>query len=142
MKTFSAKNEEQDRKWFIIDANKRVIGAVAVEAANLLRGKNKVTYTPHIDNGDHVVIINAEKAVFTGKKEVNKQYTRFSGYVGGHHSDTPKSLRARRPEQMLTLAIRGMIPHNRLGRQILTKLRIYRGTEHPHVAQEPVAYTF
>lgn len=142
MKTFSAKNEEQDRKWFIIDANKRVIGAVAVEAANLLRGKNKVTYTPHIDNGDHVVIINAEKAVFTGKKEVNKQYTRFSGYVGGHHSDTPKSLRARRPEQMLTLAIRGMIPHNRLGRQILTKLRIYRGTEHPHIAQDPVAYTF
>ena len=102
MKTFSAKNEEQDRKWFIIDANKRVIGAVAVEAANLLRGKNKVTYTPHIDNGDHVVIINAEKAVFTGKKEVNKQYTRFSGYVGGHHSDSPKSMRARRPEQMLT----------------------------------------
>ena len=142
MKTFSAKNEEQERKWFIIDADKRVIGAVAVEAANLLRGKNKVTYTPHIDNGDHVIIINAEKAVFTGKKELNKEYHRFSGYVGGHHSDNPKAMRARRPEQMLTLAIRGMIPHNRLGRQILTKVRIYRGTEHPHTAQEPTVYSF
>lgn len=142
MKTFSAKAEEQQRKWYIIDAKDRVVGAIAVEAANLLRGKNKVTYTPHIDNGDHVIIINAEKAVFTGKKETQKEYRRFSGFVGGHHMDTARSLRARRPEQVLMLAVRGMIPHNRLGRQILTKLRINRGEKHPHTAQTPEVHTF
>lgn len=142
MKTFSAKNEEQKRQWYVIDAANRVVGQIAVEAANLLRGKGKVTYTPHIDNGDHVIIINAEKCVLTGRKETDKVYTRFSGYVGGHHSDTPKTLRARRPEQILMLAIRGMIPHNRLGRKIITKLRIYRGDKHPHEAQSPIEHKF
>lgn len=142
MKTFSAKAEEQQRKWYVIDAKDRVVGAVAVEAANLLRGKNKVTYTPHIDNGDHVIILNAEKAVFTGKKETKKVYSRFSGYVGGQHNETARQLRARRPEQLLMLAIRGMIPHNRLGRKIITKLRVYRGEEHPHAAQSPIPHNF
>ena len=140
MKTFSAKNEEQDRKWFIIDANKRVIGAVAVEAANLLRGKNKVTYTPHIDNGDHVVIINAEKAVFTGKKEIQKQYTRFSGYVGGQKVETPAKVRIRKPVLMVEHAVWGMIPKTRLGRDQYRKLNVYAGESHPHEAQNPAVY--
>ena len=142
MKTYSAKTEEIQRKWYIIDAKDRVLGDVAVIVANILRGKNKVTYTPHVDNGDHVIVINAEKVVLTGKKETNKIYTRFSGYVGGQHSDTPRSLRARRPEKLIHLAVRGMIPHNKLGRKIFTKLRVYRGTEHDHAAQQPVPFTF
>src|SRR5262245_12392595 len=96
MKTISAKAEDIQRKWYLIDAKDRVLGAVAVEAANILRGKNKVTYTPHIDNGDHVVVINAEKVVLTGKKETEKVHHRFTGFVGGHHSETPRSIRARR----------------------------------------------
>jgi large subunit ribosomal protein L13 len=142
MKTISAKAEDIQRKWYLIDAKDRVLGDVAVEAANILRGKGKVTYTPHIDNGDHVVVINAEKVVLTGKKETEKVYHRFSGFVGGHHSDTPRSIRARRPEQLVLLAVRGMIPHNRLGRKILTKLRVYRGEKHNHEAQTPVVHTF
>lgn len=142
MKTISAKAEDIQRKWYLIDANNRVLGDVAVEAANILRGKNKVTYTPHIDNGDHVVVINADKVVLTGKKETEKVYRRFSGFVGGHHSDTPRSMRARRPEQLVLLAVRGMIPHNKLGRKILTKLRVYRGEKHNHEAQQPTVHTF
>jgi large subunit ribosomal protein L13 len=142
MKTYSAKAENITRKWYLLDAKDRVLGDVAVAAANLLRGKNKVTYTPHIDNGDHVVIINAEKVVLTGRKETEKIYRRFSGYVGGHHSDTPRTIRARRPEQLVMLAVRGMIPHNKLGRKILTKLRIYRGEKHEQEAQQPVAQSF
>jgi large subunit ribosomal protein L13 len=142
MKTISAKAEDIQRKWYLIDANNRVLGDVAVEAANILRGKNKVTYTPHIDNGDHVVVINADKVVLTGKKETEKVYRRFSGYVGGHHSDTPRSIRARRPEQLVLLAVRGMIPHNKLGRKILTKLRVYRGEKHQQEAQQPTVHNF
>ncbi len=142
MKTISAKAEDIQRKWYLIDANNRVLGDVAVEAANILRGKNKVTYTPHIDNGDHVVVINADKVVLTGKKETEKVYRRFSGYVGGHHSDTPRSIRARRPEQLVLLAVRGMIPHNKLGRTILTKLRVYRGEKHQQEDQQPTVHNF
>jgi large subunit ribosomal protein L13 len=142
MKTISAKAEDIQRKWYLLDAKDRVLGDVAVEAANILRGKGKVTYTPHIDNGDHVIVINAEKVALTGKKETEKEYHRFTGFVGGHHSDTTRSIRARRPEQLVLLAVRGMIPHNRLGRKILTKLRVYRGEKHNHEAQTPVAHTF
>lgn len=142
MKTISAKAEEIQRKWYLIDAKDRVLGDVAVEAANLLRGKGKVTYTPHIDNGDHVIVINAAGVVLTGKKEIEKIYHRFSGYVGGHHSTTPRNIRARRPEQLILLSVRGMIPHNRLGRKILTKLRVYRNEKHSHDAQLPVVHTF
>jgi large subunit ribosomal protein L13 len=142
MKTFSARTEDLSRKWYLLDAKDRVLGDVAVEAANLLRGKGKATYTPHIDNGDHVIVINAEKVVLTGKKETDKTYRRFSGFVGGHHSETPGRMRARRPEQLILLAVRGMIPHNKLGRKILTKLRVYRGEKHGHDAQTPVVRSF
>ncbi len=142
MKTISAKAEDIKRKWYLVDANNRVLGDVAVEVANILRGKLKVTYTPHIDNGDHVVVINAAKVVLTGRKETNKIHHRFSGYVGGHHSESPRQIRARRPEQLVLLAVRGMIPHNKLGRKILTKLRVFRGDKHEHEAQQPVPHTF
>jgi len=142
MKTFSARAEDQKRKWYVIDARDRVLGDVAVEAANLLRGKGKVTYTPHIDNGDHVVVINADKVVLTGKKETEKVHRTFSGFVGGHHSETPRMIRARRPEQLVLLAVRGMIPHNKLGRKIFTKLRVYRGEKHEHEAQSPIEHRF
>jgi large subunit ribosomal protein L13 len=137
MKTFSAKAEEVERKWWVIDAKDQVLGRVAVIAANILRGKNKPIFTSHVDTGDHVVIINAEHVVLTGKKETQKVYTSFSGYVGGHHSTTPERLRQKHPELMLEKAIRGMIPHNRLGRSVYTKLKVYKGDKHPHEAQRP-----
>jgi len=139
MKTFSAKAEEIDRSWFVIDAEGEVVGHVAERAARLLRGKDKAIFTSHVDCGDHVVIINAEKARFTGKKEEDKVYTSYSGYVGGHKSENPKRLRERRPELILERAVRGMIPHNKLGTAIFKKLHIYAGTEHPHEAQNPAA---
>lgn len=143
MKTFSAKAQDIQRKWYVIDAANRVLGDVAVHAAIILRGKNKPIFTPHVDTGDHVVIINADKVVLTGKKEVGKKYHWFTGYVGGHHETTPKALRASgRATKMVYSAIRGMIPHNSLGRDIYSKLRVYAGAEHQHTAQEPVPYTF
>ena len=140
MKTYSAKPTEIERKWYVIDATDKIVGQVAVEAANLLRGKLKPLFTPHIDCGDHVVIINAEKAVFTGRKNEQKIYTRFSGYVGGKTVETPNKLRARRPELILQKAITGMLQHNRLGRAQARKLNVYVGSEHPHEAQQPEAY--
>ena len=139
MKTFSAKAEQVERKWYVIDADNQVVGRVAEKAAVLLRGKHKAIFTNHVDTGDHVIVINAEKAVFTGKKEIQKEYMSFSGFVGGHHSETAKSRRGRHPELILESAIKGMIPHNRLGRQIFRKLHVYKGAEHPHVAQAPAA---
>ncbi|MEM1158523.1 MAG: 50S ribosomal protein L13 [Verrucomicrobiota bacterium] len=139
MKTFSAKAEEMDRSWFVIDADGQVVGHVAERAARLLRGKDKAIFTSHVDCGDHVVIINAEKARFTGKKEDDKVYTSYSGYVGGQKTENPKRLRERRPELILERAVRGMIPHNKLGTAIFKKLHIYTGTEHPHEAQNPAA---
>ncbi|MEM9399183.1 MAG: 50S ribosomal protein L13 [Verrucomicrobiota bacterium] len=137
MKTISAKAHELDRKWWVIDAENQVVGKIAEKAAVLLRGKHKPIYTPHIDSGDNVIIINAEKAVFTGKKETDKKYTYFSGYVGGHRDENPKKLRERHPELIMEKAVKGMIPHNRLGRAIYKKLHVYKGTEHPHEAQKP-----
>ncbi len=141
MKTFSQRKEDAvaSRKWWIIDAQDQVLGKVAVTAANLLRGKGKAVYTPHVDSGDFVVVINAEKVRLTGKKEIQKSYMSFSGYVGGHKSETVKARRARRPELIVERAVRGMIPHNRLGRAIYTKLKVYKGADHPHDAQQPVA---
>src|SRR5213594_2502392 len=132
MKTFSAKANEVDRKWWLIDARNQVLGRVAVKAAKLLRGKEKTIFTPHVDTGDFVVVINADKVRVTGKKEVQKSYMSFSGYVGGHKSETFQQRRERRPELLIERAARGMIPHNRLGRRIFTKLKVYRGTNHPH----------
>ena len=137
MRTVSAKAKDVTRRWFLIDADKQVVGRVAVKAANILRGKNKPIFTPHVDTGDHVVVINAAKAVFTGKKETLKSYMSFSGYIGGHHTETVQARRGRRPELLIQTAVRGMVMHNRLGRVILKKLYVYGGAEHPHVAQQP-----
>lgn len=139
MKTFSAKAEDIERKWYVIDAKGQILGDVAVAAARLLRGKNKAIFTPHVDCGDFVVIINAEHAQLSGKKEDQKVYTSFSGYVGGLKRETARKLRARRPEMMLERAVSGMVPHNRLGRQIMKKLKVYAGETHPHEAQQPEA---
>ncbi|HSI65470.1 MAG TPA: 50S ribosomal protein L13 [Candidatus Saccharimonadia bacterium] len=140
MKTFSAKAHEVERKWWVIDAAEQVVGHVAVNAANLLRGKNKPIFTTHVDTGDNVIIVNAEKAVFSGKKETDKTYTSFSGYVGGHKSTNPERMRQKHPERILEKAIFGMIPHNRLGSAVYRKLHVYKGTSHPHEAQQPQAH--
>ncbi len=141
MGTFSAKAHEVQRQWWVIDAADQVLGRVAVRAANLLRGKEKAIFTPHVDTGDFVVVINADKVRVTGKKETQKTYMSFSGYVGGHKTESVKQRRERRPELLVEHAVKGMIPHNRLGRRIFTKLKVYGGAEHPHEAQQPVAVT-
>src|SRR6516164_250011 len=137
MNTFSAQASKVPRKWWIIDAKDQVLGRVAVKAANLLRGKEKVIFTPHVDTGDFVVVINAEKVRLTGKKEEQKSYMSFSGYVGGHKSENVRARRARHPELLVERAVRGMIPHNRLGRHVYRKLKVYRSDSHPHTAQRP-----
>src|SRR6266513_698102 len=124
MKTFSAKAAEVPRKWWIIDAKDQVLGRVAVKAATLLRGKEKTVFTPHVDTGDFVIVVNADKVRVTGKKEEQKTFMSFSGYVGGHKSENVR-------------AVRGMIPHNRLGRSVYRTLKVYRGDTHPHAAQQP-----
>jgi large subunit ribosomal protein L13 len=139
MKTFSAKATEVTRRWWVIDARDQALGRVAVKAANLLRGKEKPIFTPHVDTGDFVIVVNAEKVRLTGKKEEQKTYMSFSGYVGGHKSESARARRARHPELLIERAVRGMIPHNRLGRAVYRKLKVYRGEEHPHVAQQPSA---
>ena len=139
MKTFMAKKEEQRPRWFIIDANGKVLGKVAVKAANVLRGKVKPTFTPHVDAGDFVVVVNAEKVVLTGKKETDKQYMTYSQYPGKEKRFSPKDLRAKHPEALITRAVHGMVPKNRLGRAMITKLKVYRGGTHPHAAQKPEA---
>ena len=139
MKTFSAKAAEVDRKWWLIDAQQQPLGRVAARAAVLLRGKHKPIFTPHVDTGDFVIVVNAEKVVLSGKKEEDKVYTSFSGFVGGHKSETVGQRRARHPELLVERAVRGMIPHNRLGRSIYTKLKVYTGATHPHAAQQPAA---
>lgn len=141
MKTFSAKANEVNRQWWIIDAADQVLGRVAVKAATLLRGKEKAIYTPHCDTGDFVIVINASKVRVTGKKETDKSYMSFSGFVGGHKSESVKARRARRPELLVERAVKGMIPHNKLGRAVYTKLKVYAGAEHPHAAQQPKPVT-
>jgi large subunit ribosomal protein L13 len=137
MKTFSAKASEVPRKWWVIDARNQVLGKVAVKAATLLRGKEKTVFTPHVDTGDFVIVINAEKVRLTGKKEEQKTYMSFSGYVGGHKSENARARRMRHPELLVERAVRGMIPHNRLGRSVYRKLKVYCGDSHPHAAQLP-----
>jgi large subunit ribosomal protein L13 len=138
MRTFSAKASEIERKWYLVDAKNQPLGRVAVKVANLLRGKQKPIFTPHVDSGDFVVVINADKVRLTGKKETQKEYMSFSGYVGGHKSETVERRRIRRPELLIERAVKGMIPHNRLGRAVFTKLKVYRGEQHPHEAQQPI----
>jgi len=137
MKTFSAKASEVARKWWLIDAKDQVLGRVAVKAANLLRGKEKPLFTPHVDTGDFVIVVNADKVRVTGKKEEQKTFMSFSGYVGGHKSENVRARRVRHPELLIERAVRGMIPHNRLGRSVYRKLKVYRGEDHPHAAQQP-----
>jgi large subunit ribosomal protein L13 len=137
MKTYSAKPTEVERKWYIVDAQGCVLGRLASFVAVHLRGKHKPIYTPHVDTGDHIVVINAEKIALTGKKWDEKLYHRHSGYMGGLKSMTAKQLLEKRPEDLVTRAVRGMLPKNRLGRNMLKKLKVYAGSEHPHVAQKP-----
>src|ERR1700732_2737603 len=137
MKTFSAKAKEVQRRWWLIDAKDQVLGRIAVKAANLLRGKEKVIFTPHVDTGDFVVVINAEKVRLAGRKEEEKTYMSFSGYVAGHKPENVRASRNRQPELLIERAVRGMIPHNRLGRAVYRKLKVYRSDSHPHSAQQP-----
>ena len=140
MKTFSAKPHEVERKWYVIDAKDKVLGQVAVEAARLLRGKHKPIFTSHIDTGDFVVVINADKVVLSGNKEDAKIYTRFSGYVGGQKVENPRRVRERRPILLVERAVWGMLPKTRLGRAQYGKLKVYAGAEHPHEAQSPIEH--
>jgi len=141
MKTFSAKASEVKRNWWIIDAKDQILGRVAVKAANLMRGKEKAIFTSHVDTGDFVIVINADKVRVTGKKEEAKTFMTFSGFVGGHHTENFKQRRAHHPELLIEHAVRGMLPHNRLGRSVFTKLKVYAGAEHPHVSQQPIPVT-
>ena len=125
------------RKWHVIDANGAVLGRLAAQVADVLRGKNKPVYTPHLDAGDFVVVINAAKVKVTGKKETGKKFMTYSGWKGGEHFRTVAEMRARHPEKLITHAVRGMVPKNRLGRVLMTKLKVFKGSKHPHAAQQP-----
>ena len=140
MKTYVPKEGEIIKKWHVIDAEGKVLGRVAAEAAKLLRGKHKPQYTPYLDCGDHVVIINASRAVVTGAKRRDKMYYRHSGYPGGLKEVPYERVIEKHPTRPMTLAIRGMLPHNRLGRKLLTNVRVYAGSDHPHEAQHPQPY--
>lgn len=137
MKSYMAKPNEIERKWYVVDANGKVLGRVASEVAKILRGKNKPTYTPHVDTGDHVIILNADKVVLTGKKLDQKMYRKHSLYPGGLKETSYRKIMANKPELAVYEAVKGMLPHNSLGRQMLKKLRVYKGTEHEHQAQKP-----
>ncbi|MBL9135215.1 MAG: 50S ribosomal protein L13 [Verrucomicrobiales bacterium] len=137
MKTFLPKQAQDQRRWHLIDADGAVLGRLAVQVADILRGKNKPIYTPHLDAGDFVVVINAEKVRVTGAKETDKLYMTYSGWKGGEKYRSVAQVRAKAPEELIHRAVKGMIPKNRLGRQLLTKLKVYRGAAHPHSAQKP-----
>ncbi|MCI6160560.1 MAG: 50S ribosomal protein L13 [Prevotellaceae bacterium] len=140
-KTISVNKETAKKEWVVIDATDQVVGRLCSKVAKLIRGKYKPTFTPHVDCGDNVIIINAQKVIFTGKKETDKLYTRYTGYPGGQRFSTPAQLRQRKNgvEKMLRHAVKGMLPKGRLGRALLNNLYVYEGTEHPHVAQKPKA---
>ncbi|MBA2873236.1 large subunit ribosomal protein L13 [Anoxybacillus calidus] len=138
--TYMAKPNEVERKWYVVDAEGKTLGRLASEVAAILRGKHKPTFTPHVDTGDHVIIINAEKIELTGKKLTDKLYYRHSLHPGGLKVRTALEMRTNYPEKMLELAVRGMLPKGRLGRQMFKKLHVYRGSEHPHQAQKPEVY--
>ena len=140
MSTFMPKADEIDRKWYVIDAAGKPMGRVAAEAAMLLRGKHKPIFTPSVDCGDFVIILNADKAVLTGKKLEQKYYYHHSGYIGGLKEVRYSTLMAEKPELAMELAVKGMLPHNSLGRAAITRLHVYANAEHKHEAQKPVAY--
>jgi len=138
MKTYLAKKETVQPKWYLIDAEGKVLGRLAVKVANILRGRHRPTYTPHVDTGDFVIVTNASKIVLTGKKEDSTSYMSFSGYVGGEKYRKLTDVRRKKPDFIILQAVKGMLPKNRLARQMLTKLRVFPGAEHPHAAQNPV----
>jgi large subunit ribosomal protein L13 len=142
MKSYMAKANEIERKWYIIDAENKVLGRLATEIATILRGKNKPIYTPHVDTGDFVIVINADKVKLTGKKLEQKNYTYHTGYPGGLRQVPYKNLIVKNPEKIIELAVKGMLPKNSLGRSMYRKLKVYRGTEHGHEAQKPEVYEF
>ena len=142
MSTYMAKAGQVTRKWYVIDAQGKPIGRVAVKAADILRGKIKPEFTPHVDCGDHVIIINADKAILTGKKLENKYYRRHTGFVGGLKEVQYKTLMATRPELAMQLAVKGMVPDTTIGRAAMNRLKVYKGSEHLHAAQKPENYEF
>lgn len=137
MKTYTVSASEIEREWWVVDAEDRVLGRLASEVARILRGKHKPTYSPHLDVGDHVIVVNAGKIRLTGNKEETKRYFRHSGYMGGDKMVPFKWMRERRPERVIERAVKGMLPRGPLGRQMAKKLRVYPGPEHPHEAQQP-----
>lgn len=139
MSTFMLRPEDVKRGWYIIDAAGKPLGRVAATAANILRGKHRPVFTPHVDCGEYVIIINADKAILTGKKMEQKYYRRHSGYIGGLKEVQYKTLMAKRPELAMQLAVKGMLPHNTVGAKSATRLKVYAGSEHNHAAQKPVA---
>ena len=142
MKSYIAKPAEVERKWYVIDAEDKTLGKIASEVASILRGKKKPIYTPHVDTGDYVIVINAETVRVTGKKEEQKIYKSHSGYPGGLKETTLRELRAKKPEEIIRHAVKGMMPKGKLGRQMFKKLKVYAGPEHPHTAQNPEEWTF
>ena len=137
--TYMAKAGEVDRKWYVIDAAGQPLGRVATQVASILRGKHKATYTPNVDCGDFVIVINASEVVLTGRKALQKKYYHHSGYPGGLKETSYGELLAKKPSFMMERTVKGMLPHNRLGRQMFRKLKVYDGAEHPHAAQKPIA---
>jgi len=137
MKTYMATPSTIERKWYVVDAEGQTLGRLASNIATVLRGKHKPTYTPHLDTGDFVIVVNAEKVKLTGKKESQKMYYRFTGYVGNLKKIPYKTMMTKHPDRIIQMAVKGMIPHNVLGRQMIDKLHIYAGSEHPHQAQKP-----
>jgi large subunit ribosomal protein L13 len=137
MKTYTATSADRQRDWFVVDAAGLTLGRLATQIADTLRGKRKPTYTPHVDTGDFVVVVNAEKISVTGNKRQDKRYYRHSGYPGGLKSRTLQEMLDRRPEEVIRIAVKGMLPRNRLARKQLTKLKVYAGPDHPHTAQQP-----
>ena len=142
MKSFTQKKENIERNWYVVDAEGKTLGRVATQVAHVLRGKHKVTYTPYVDCGDYVIIVNADKVVLTGNKLDNKKYYNHSGFPGGLRERTAKEMINNYPEEMVERAVKGMLPHNSLGRQMLKKLRVYAGVEHENIAQKPEVWNF
>ncbi len=142
MKSYSAKPDENEKKWYVVDLAEVPVGRVAAKVASVLRGKHRPEYTPNVDTGEYVIAINAEKIVFTGNKLAQKTYWRHTGYPGGIHGITAEKLLQKKPEDVFYFAVRGMLPKNPLGRQMLKKLKIYPGSEHPHQAQKPEPFNF
>lgn len=134
-RTYYVRKEDRDPKWHLVDAEGKVLGRLATEIANILRGKTKAEYTPHTDAGDYVVVVNAEKIKLTGDKMTDKVYLSYSGWIGGQKETTPAQLMEKRPERIIEMAVKGMLPKNRLARQQIKKLKVYAGSEHPHKAQ-------